>query len=433
MNKRYMKQRISSMDKEGTIIMVVLTIFLIFVLMLSFLFVRMMDERNDIRMNMTAEQIFTNFFIQIRMDSDQVDMFVEEDKIRGLGTYNRAGELIVGFGEIPDTFLPDAADDPNLYRRGATYNPETGMIEYVRKILLNISIGENQLPSPEYMYLALDGKAYRVVKYLIFGVFTVFCLAMIVLIVFIWRMYARNRMYRETIARQKSLVNLGEAARTLAHEIKNPLSAIALQTAVMKKQLPADALKGLATIDEQVMRLNKLADRVREFIKNARGNPEKIEIIPFLQEIADTFGTGIKVQSLNNRFRYVVMDPDRARSVFENLIRNGLESGSGEGVDSEDSGYAGAEVRISCRSVKSNVIITIADNGNGLPTGQEKQIYDPFFTTKAQGSGIGLSITRRFIESAGGTLRHVARESMDGDLQAARGTVAEVTLPGKER
>jgi two-component system sensor histidine kinase HydH len=97
----------------------------------------------------------------------------------------------------------------------------------------------------------------------------------------------------------------------------------------------------------------------------------------------------------------VLMDGERARSVMENLIRNALESGSAENA-------IGAGI---LRNMENNsIVISIYDRGRGIAEGDLKRVFDPFFTSKSAGTGIGLSISKRFVEAAGGTIGIANRE-----------------------
>jgi len=110
----------------------------------------------------------------------------------------------------------------------------------------------------------------------------------------------------------------------------------------------------------------------------------------------------------------VSFDPDRARSVFENLIKNALESTS-----SHD---PAVEVEVT-RDRRHMLHIYVRDRGDGIPEENMEKIFDPFFTTKIHGSGIGLAICRQFIRAKNGNLKLYAR---DGG-----GTIAEVILPAE--
>jgi len=416
-----MSKKTQKMDKESILVMTALSVFCILIIAVAFMFVRMMDKRNELSMQYIAEQSLLTFFYQASKNQGYTDEIFGESRVLGLGTYDKEGVLIIGLGQVPEVYNPSQKFEDLISRKGkAEYNKDTGFIEYTRRAMGAVSIGSKILAVPDLMYIALDGKDYRRTKLVLFGFYGLFCLIIIVFELFVWRMYARNKVYRETLNKQESLVSLGEAARTLAHEIKNPLSAIALQTAVLKKTLPDEAGSGLKTIEEQVARLNNLADRVREFIRNGQGNPEHIHLVDLITEVSGTFDVNIPIEAVDMNAEFIEIDRERARSAFGNLIKNALESG----LDSNP------DVFILCKSSASSISISIVDSGDGLPDGQEKMMFDPFFTTKTQGSGIGLAISRRFVESAGGTLKLRRRELEEGAFFGSRGTVAEVVLPG---
>ena len=416
-----MNKKIQKMDKESILVMTALSVFCILIIAVAFMFVRMMDKNNELSMQYIAEQSLLTFFYQASKNQGYTDEMFGESRVLGLGTYDKDGVLIIGLGQVPEVYTPSQKIEDLISRKGkAEYNKDTGFIEYTRRAMGAVSIGSEILAVPDLMYIALDGKEYRRTKLVLFGFYGLFSLIIILFELFVWRMFARNKAYRETLSKQESLVSLGEAARTLAHEIKNPLSSIALQTAVLKKTMPEEAGAGLKTIEEQVTRLNNLADRVREFIRNGQGNPEHINIVDLITEISKTFDVNIPIETVEMAAQFIEIDRERARSAFGNLIKNALESG----VDSTP------EIYVLCKSSPASISISIVDSGEGLPDGQEKMIFDPFFTTKTQGSGIGLAISRRFVESAGGTLKLRRRELEDGALFSSKGTIAEVVLPG---
>jgi len=222
--------------------------------------------------------------------------------------------------------------------------------------------------------------------------------------------YRSNRRYRDTIAKQESLVNLGQAARTLTHEIKNPLSAITIQLALLRKIMPKETREDLNLMSQEVDRLTQLTNKVSDFLRNPLGMPEVVDLNELFSTLIKRFDKPIRFRSETSA--QILIDKDRARSVFENLLKNAVESCSGRDP----------EVEVAIRGGKRGLIhIFVMDRGDGIRSKDEKKIFDPFFTTKIHGSGIGLSISRQFIRARGGNVRLYAR---DGG-----GTVAEVMLP----
>ena len=164
----------------------------------------------------------------------------------------------------------------------------------------------------------------------------------------------------------------------------------------------------LQTIRKEVGRLRALTDRVGDFLKNPLGDPQPVELGEFLREVLPLAGRRVRLEQKEPL--YVRFDRDRLRSVVDNLVANALQSDPAEG-----------EVLLRLVPGKASVTLSVLDRGGGIARGIRDQVFEPFFTTRLNGSGIGLSISRRFVEAAGGIL---SLQPRDGG-----GTEARVTLP----
>ncbi|MDA3938536.1 MAG: HAMP domain-containing sensor histidine kinase [Spirochaetia bacterium] len=214
-------------------------------------------------------------------------------------------------------------------------------------------------------------------------------------------LYRKNQNYRKKIESQEQLVQLGEIARTLSHEIKNPLGAIRMQTGYLRRLLPTDdnnkaKIERLSIIEEEVQRLALLTNRIGDFLRDPAGTPIKIELHSFMNEMIKRFDWQIHLNMRPENRANVLADVDRLRSVVENLLRNAIES--------MDDSPEKVPVEVVLSSDGKKVILSILDRGSGLSKEQKKRAFDPFFTNKTKGSGIGLFVSRRFIEAAGGSL-----------------------------
>jgi two-component system sensor histidine kinase HydH len=239
---------------------------------------------------------------------------------------------------------------------------------------------------------------------------------LLLLVLAVRRLYLRNREYRERIEAQKNLVVLGTAAGTLAHEIKNPLLSIRLQTGILEKSLEGRGKEEIALINQEVERLSALIYRVNDYLREEKGNPVPLNVYDLLAETSRRL-CGRNITSGDSVHDVLVMaDGDRFRSVFENLIRNALESGG----DEKETGAAISRNR-------NGVLIRIYDRGRGIAPQNLPRIFDPFFTSKSTGTGIGLSISRRFVEAAGGTM---TLENREGGGAEASISIAEYTKGG---
>ncbi|MDR3124191.1 MAG: sensor histidine kinase [Treponema sp.] len=266
-----------------------------------------------------------------------------------------------------------------------------------------------------YTYIDVSHPSYWRNQTLTAIAFPLCSLALLALALFVRELYLRNREYRERIEGQKNLVVLGTAASTLAHEIKNPLLSIRLQTSILEKIVPGRGTEELGIINEEVDRLSALSYRINDYLRDAAGQPGPLKIASVLSEISIRLCGRNIVEENSDRDALVFMDSERMRSVFENIIRNALESGSVE------NGIGASILRHSGSSGESGiVVVSIYDRGRGIAEGDLKRVFDPFFTSKSAGTGVGLSISKRFVEAAGGTIDIAGREG--------GGTVVSVTL-----
>ncbi len=384
-----------------------------------------LTEREELRMQSEAERAFNSVFLALQDNTTKALKTMQEQGVSGVGVYSSMGRKVLSLGNVPMT-IPLAKfnnkgskQDSNIGT--ATYNKDTGMIEYIRFSRLTILLDTGELtltesgllPTPidfpDVLYLHFDGQAYYHRLMLIMFISAVSVFILIGLFLLVLNIYQSNRRYRDTIAKQESLVHLGQAARTLTHEIKNPLSAITIQLALLGKTLPKENLEDLHLMAQEVDRLTQLTNKVSDFLRNPLGMPEVVDLNELLNSLIKRFDKRIRFRSETSA--QILIDRDRARSVFENLLKNAVESCSGD-----------PEVEVVIKSGKRGLIhIFIMDRGDGISGKDEKKIFDPFFTTKIHGSGIGLSISRQFVRARGGNVRLYSR---DGG-----GTVAEVVLP----
>ncbi|MFP3091244.1 HAMP domain-containing histidine kinase [Treponema sp. TIM-1] len=268
----------------------------------------------------------------------------------------------------------------------------------------------NILMGGKYLYIDIAHPAYWRTETITTVLFPLCEVVLLALVLYIRALYLRNREYRDRIESQKNLVVLGTAASTLAHEIKNPLLAIRLQTGILKKLFSEEGAGEIAIIDEEVDRLSALTYRVNDYLRDAEGHQTALNLYDLVAETATRLcGRNILDQDAP-RDALILMDIERARSVLENLIRNALESG-------------GPADAVGASLVRNNgsLIVTIFDRGRGIPPGDLSRVFDPFFTSKSTGTGIGLCIVKRFVEAVHGSITLERRE--------AGGTAAKITLP----
>lgn len=226
------------------------------------------------------------------------------------------------------------------------------------------------------------------------------------------RSLRKSRNYREQLESQERLVTLGNAARTLTHEIRNPLSAIALRLSILEKTSGEVSGEDINVIKDEVKRLKELSNRVRVFLQNPRGVEMVIDAEEFIDSLISRLPQNVKFhppESEGAPTLRIWMDPEHLRSVLENLIVNAHQASDGQQID-----VVLSREKTQCR-------IEVKDRGTGIPDKIRTKVYDPFFTTKTQGTGIGLSIAQNFIRAAGGTLEYGYSQS--------RGSIFTISLP----
>lgn len=399
----------------------------ILVILVVFLF-NALKEREDLKLQTEAEKSFNTIFFHLQDDPVRANDELAKNGIIGVGVYSNMGKNVLMLGEVPKILPASLLATFNTWGDAnstgqALYNSETGRIQYVRfinkltilwdiidKNVLDISdFGTPTVSFPDVLFIVLDGKAYHstIVRMDIY--FTIFIIFLSILFLSIYNIYKSNRGYRETLEKQRNLVNLGQAARTLTHEIKNPLSSVNIQLAILRLKINPKYKSNLEVIQSEMDRVKVLTDKVSEFLYNPTGVPTKIELKPFFVDLISKFDS--KINFYMDDTIFISFDIERARSVFENLIKNAIESGD----------YPKVEVIIS-KGVKNHTVkIEVKDRGKGLPKGSKDKIYNPFYTTKTTGSGIGLAISSQFIKARNGSINLYPREG--------GGTVAEVILP----
>jgi len=229
------------------------------------------------------------------------------------------------------------------------------------------------------------------------------------------------------VEQQEKMASLGLLAAGVAHEIRNPLTAIKAALYTQQKKLAAGALvhDDVKIVEREISRLEKI---VTDFLKFARPAEPEFQIIAadlLLLETRLFLGPqlerhNIQVLQEPGAPLYVKVDPAQLKQVLINLVQNAADSiGTG----------TGGIIRLRARATRkpalngeaSTVILEVADTGKGILPEAQKRIFDPFFTTKESGTGLGLSIAARIVQKNGGCLQF--------QTQVNRGTTFGILLP----
>lgn len=231
-----------------------------------------------------------------------------------------------------------------------------------------------------------------------------------------------SRLQQEKIQLTSRLTTMGEMASSLAHELNQPLTAISnysMGAVAMIKAGKADPdrlLQALEKAAQQAERAGKIISRIREFVKRSEPRRQDVSITRILDNAVgfadiDAHKRQIKIQQhLPDPLPDVVADPILIEQVLLNLLKNGVEA-------MEDSDYATLHVVVTDQG--QQIEVAVIDRGHGLS--DPERLFEPFYSTKSEGLGMGLNICRTIIESHHGRLW--ASSNPDG------GTIFRFTLP----
>jgi signal transduction histidine kinase len=238
-----------------------------------------------------------------------------------------------------------------------------------------------------------------------------------------------NSRLHARIKERDRLAALGEMAAGLAHEIRNPLGAIKAAAQVMDGGATDAAQKDLlGVIQEEVERLDRVVGSFLDYARPYRGNPSILEVGQVvrrtLQLVRNDLPAGVALTvDIPDELPTVRMDPEHLRQVLLNLLRNACEAMSNRGAITlrASARTRGGFVKEGDDVLPELVELSVSDTGPGIDPAVQRNLFIPFFTTKASGTGLGLAICQRLVESAGG--RIAVRSS------SASGTTFTVTLP----
>ena len=207
----------------------------------------------------------------------------------------------------------------------------------------------------------------------------------------------------------RALATIGESAAVLAHEIKNPITAVHVALRAVAEQLGEDHQAVLEDLVGRMKHLEQLMRRTLSFARPLQLRIGDCDLKEILERTIARLGAQIVKTNSNVRIEVagdvprIRADPSLLEEVFSNLVSNAIE-----GRD------RGAQVVLSAaRSGKHGVAVVVEDDGPGIPPDRRESIFKPFVTTKAGGTGIGLAICRKIVEEHGGTI-HVEQGRTGG-------------------
>jgi signal transduction histidine kinase len=222
--------------------------------------------------------------------------------------------------------------------------------------------------------------------------------------------YAKlERTQKELIDRER-LAALGELSASIAHEVRNPLGVIFNSVGSLRRLLQprGDVSMLLDIVGEEADRLNRMVGDLLDYSRPVRPSLEPVPLRPLLEEAVSSAQQQIGAAGAQVRVRIRVdasaatvrADARLLRQALINLFLNALQAMPRGGV---------LEVRAAAQRGTAEVIID--DSGPGIPEEIRGRIFQPFFTTKATGTGLGLAVVKRIVEGHGGSIEARAAQS----------------------
>lgn len=241
------------------------------------------------------------------------------------------------------------------------------------------------------------------------------------------RHVAKLQAIREKLHHAERLSSLAKLAAGVAHEIRNPLNAVSMATQRLQREFgPEEGEKRREferitfIVRDEIRRLNGIIEDFLSLSRTDRLDVQPQPIMHLLKRVAflvreEAVGRGVRLEEIETDFSpNVLMDGGKMEQALLNIVRNAVESISGEGVVTvgvEDSG-------------KSMTSVLVRDTGAGIPREEAGRIFDPYYTTKEKGIGIGLCIAHEIVIAHGGEIRVKS--------EPGKGTTFEILLPREE-
>ncbi|RPI01115.1 MAG: HAMP domain-containing protein [Calditrichaeota bacterium] len=214
------------------------------------------------------------------------------------------------------------------------------------------------------------------------------------------------RVSHENLQRAERAAAWRDIARQISHEIKNPLTPIEFAIYRLESSLPAEVVKlidlreSMTVIKEEIASIRRIADTFSQFARLPHSELKKQDIGEWIRSSVELFknnDSGVNVQlKITPNLPQILLDGQQFRSVINNLIKNAIEaSQSGETVLVNVQPYSADHYSLR---------IDVIDHGCGMDEQTQKSIFEPYFTTKTGGSGIGLFLARQIIKDHGGII-----------------------------
>jgi two-component system sensor histidine kinase AtoS len=245
--------------------------------------------------------------------------------------------------------------------------------------------------------------------------------------------------FQRQMSQKERLSSLGRLSTVIAHEIRNPLMIIKASLHTLRQVQPGEAAlrEAVADIDDEVSRLNRIVNEVLDFSRPIRFDLAPVDLGALCREsaaAAQASAGPVVALDLDPALPTLVTDAERLRIALVNMLVNARHAVKGDnapgpkgpGLQDADVGRVLSDppVTLKASAAGDRVTITITDRGVGVAPADVSHIFDPYFTTKRGGTGLGLPIAKNIVEGLGGTI--TVSSSIDS---REHGTEIRIDLP----
>lgn len=222
------------------------------------------------------------------------------------------------------------------------------------------------------------------------------------LLFYLFRIIAKNSKLNQDAINREKIATMGTMASRMSHDLKNPLTVIKSCLELLKMNLgdkmDEKTQNYAKRIEDSTGLISSIINDVLEFAKTPELHVRRISIKTLLETVISNIDVpkNIQINLLQNEIS-IKCDTSKMESVFSNLISNSIQSIEDEGL-----------ITISAEVDSQNTTISIIDSGLGIPDDKISQVFDPLFTTKSSGTGLGLQICKNIVEQHGGEISVIA-------------------------
>lgn len=250
-------------------------------------------------------------------------------------------------------------------------------------------------PSSRTVLLELVPKEAIVLRERAFQIMILDMVAAIILMgaaIIFWRLSVRQDALRMQLEKDQQLKMLGQMSAVLGHELKNTIASVKGHSQLLEEELLGSAHESRARlIVSDSIYLQNLTEQMLAFARSGALNREKV-YIDDLAEAATTFSEAPNVTvQIDGKEATFHLDRQKMQQVLVNLLNNAHQSKA-------------TDITLSLLAHDQGLQIRVTDNGPGMDDAHLEKIFDPFYTTRAKGTGLGLALAKRVVEAHGGTL-----------------------------